>query len=326
MSALPSTLEILHPGLLTTVQDLGRVGRRREGMVAAGAMDSLAARVANILVGNRQSDAVLEITLIGPTIRFSVDTVIAVAGADLGAKVDGKPVPLWGAFAVRHGAVLSFGRKQVGTRAYVAVAGGIDVPLVLCSRSTYLRGGIGGHCGRALAAGDTLRAGPVSRNPRRLIGWSAPPDIVDRYTPEALEEPFAVLEGPQMDQFTPYSLRKFIENEFQVSMQSDRMAYRLEGNDLHLVPNVGELLSEPVMVGAIQVPPSGHAMLLMADCQTTGGYPVIGLLAAPEISRAAQLAPGDPLSFRAVELDDAHAALAYQEQLLLAMEWSARLR
>jgi biotin-dependent carboxylase-like uncharacterized protein len=222
--------------------------------------------------------------------------------------------------------VLSFGRRRDGSRAYVAVAGGIDVPAVLGSRATYLRGGIGGFHGRALAAGDRLRAGAVRRDPRRLVGWSAAEEIQERYRPEALDEPFAVLDGPQMDQFTPYSLRKFVEHDFQVSTRSDRMAFRLEGNDLHVVPNSGELLSEPVMPGAIQVPPSGDPMLLMADCQTTGGYPVIGILATVEISRAAQLAPGDTLAFRALELADAHAALAYQEQLLAAMEWSARLR
>ncbi|HEY3332767.1 MAG TPA: biotin-dependent carboxyltransferase family protein [Capsulimonadaceae bacterium] len=326
LTSLRPTMEIVRPGLLTTVQDLGRPGARRDGMIVGGAMDTLAARIANILTGNPQSAAVLEATLLGPTISFHTETVIAIAGADLSAAINGALIPTWSAVPVKSGDTLTFGRRRVGARAYIAVAGGIDVPTVMGSRSTYTRAAIGGFQGRAVAEGDVLAVYSPARNPQRLVGWSAPPDIVDHYTLDALSLPLAILEGPQIDLLTPFSLRNFLEAQFTISSVSDRMGYRLEGPSVNVAAGTHELLSEAAVMGCIQVPPSGSPMLLMADHQTAGGYPVIGVVASVELSHAAQLAPGDTVSFFGVGLADAHDAIAGQENLLRTMEVSARLR
>ncbi len=298
-----AALRVIRPGLLTTVQDLGRYGFRRYGMPLAGAMDHLALRVANRLVGNPDHAAGLEITILGPELRFETDALIAVTGADLSPVMDGAVLPLWTAVAVRAGNVLTFGQRRTGARAYLAIAGGLDIPLVLGSRSTHLRSRTGGIEGRALVKGDVLIGGEPSAGWRDLAGRSVPDSMRPRYSSAPTVR---VLFGPQQDAFTTQALETLSSRRYSISPDSDRMGYRLAGPAL---PHSGlpEMVSDATAPGAIQVPPNQQPILLMVDCQTTGGYPQIAVVISADLPLAAQLIPGDTIGFSPVEAADAQA-------------------
>jgi antagonist of KipI len=314
-------MRVLRPGLLTTVQDLGRVGHQRHGVVVGGAMDELAHRVANLMVGNDEAAPTLEITLVGPSLKFEADAVIAICGGDLSATVAGWKLPLWRPLRVRAGTVVDFGGARQGCRAYLAVAGGWDVPQVLGSASTYLRAGIGGHQGRALQAGDTLawRApGPLAQawlaqaaeDAVEAAPWSVSYQIRPDYRPQVRVR---VIAGPQADWFTEESREAFHAAVFTVGSQSDRMGYRLQGPTLSL-REPRELISEAVTMGTLQVPPDGNPILLMADRQTTGGYAKIAQVARVDLPLVAQLKPGDQIGFDPVSLAEAQRALRQRER------------
>ncbi len=298
-----AALRVIRPGLLTTVQDLGRYGFRRYGMPIAGAMDHFALRVANRLVGNPDHAAGLEITILGPELRFEIDTLIAITGADLSPAVDGMALPLWTAVAVQAGNVLTFGRRRTGARAYLAITGGVEVPLVLGSRSTHLRSRTGGVEGRALAKGDGLIGGQPPADWRDLAGRSIPDSIRPAYNAAPTVH---ILFGPQRDAFTARALETLISRRYTVSPESDRMGYRLTGPAL---PHSGplEMVSDATAPGAIQVLPNQQPILLMADCQTTGGYPQIAVVISADLPLAAQLLPGDTIGFSPVEAAEAQA-------------------
>ena len=306
------------PGFLTTVQDRGRVGWQRDGMVVAGVMDPFAAQVANILVGSSRGAAVLEITLRGPVLRALADTVVAVCGADLSARIDDLPLPLWRATRVACGQTIRFGVRRAGTRAYLAVTGGFDVSSVLGSRSTYLRGGLGGLQGHALRQGDELSgtlpalAVPASRG--------LAPRVVPRYeTPTVVR----VVAGPHGDAFADDAWAALTSQPYLVTPQSDRMGYRLDGARLRYAECfAGSILSEAMPLGGLQVPPSGCPVLLMADRQTVGGYPLIGVVVAADRPRVAQAGPGDVLVFQPVSAEEAEALCIAQERLLRLMAWA----
>lgn len=308
------TLHVVRAGLYTTVQDLGRFGHQSRGIGQGGAMDALAVRLANALVGNTPGTAALELTLTGPTLRFAVDTLIAVTGAALAPAVDGQPIPERHAVLVRAGHELSFGGGGAGCRAYLAVAGGIDVPLVLGSRSTNVRGGFGGHDGRPLRAGDTLPVGAPSADARQLMrrlvaragAWTADrAQLATALTAAYLQAPaLRLLLGAEHDRLTEASQVALFAETFRVGAQSDRMGYRLEGPTLALTAPM-EMTSEGVAWGTVQLPPDGHPIVLLADRQTTGGYPVIGHVITADLPAAAQLRPGDRFRFTATTLDQA---------------------
>jgi antagonist of KipI len=306
------TFTILGAGLQTTVQDLGRPFHQREAIPAGGAMDRLACRSANLIVGNPETAAVLEAALIGPAIRFDEETLIGLAGGDLDATVDGKPVPNWHPALVPAGGVLRFAQPRTGCRAYVAVAGGIDVPLVFGSRATYLRGGFGGVEGRALRASDTLHTLAPSAPTRAMIAaikrgssivgrWSLGITLRPRYSDSPVVR---IVEGAHAARLSPASRARLTDEAFRVSASSDRMGYRLDGQRLDL-SSPTELLSEGVAFGTIQLPPGGAPIVLMADRQTTGGYPRIGEVASVDLPLIAQLKPGDSVRFRVVSLAEA---------------------
>jgi antagonist of KipI len=308
------TCRVLHAGLLTTIQDLGRRGHQREGIPAAGAMDPLALRVANLLVGNDEEAAALEITLAGPTLSFDTSTLVALAGADLSATVNGERAPPWRALRVPPRATLSFGQLVRGCRAYLAIGGGIDVPAVLGSRSTYLRAKFGGVSGRALRRDDVFAAlapSPLSRRIEAGIAragsrvvvahWGAGPSLVPPYS---TFPSVSLLPGEHTPWLTTGSRQQLWSAEFRVGAQSDRMGYRLEGAVLELSEH-REILSEAVTFGTVQLPPGGSPILLMADRQTTGGYPRIGEVATVDLPLVAQLKPGDRLRFRPISLEEA---------------------
>lgn len=322
------TLRIVTPGLFTTVQDLGRVGYQREGVPAGGAMDRLALRVGNLLVGNDEGDAALETTLLGPAIGFDEETLIAVTGADSGVTVDGHPVAPYHPALVRAGATLHCSREIRGCRTYVAIAGGVDVPPVFGSRSTYVRAGFGGCDGRALRAGDVLPLGEpgalsqrIARSLRadgqtlRVAAWSAARALRARRADRAVVR---LIPGAHLERLDADSRARLFEAEFRVSASSDRMGYRLDGVELALREPL-ELLSEAVVFGTMQLPPDGHPIILMADRQTTGGYPRLGEVASVDLPVVAQARPGDVLRFRAISLEEAqHAYLLRHAELAQA--------
>ena len=314
------TFTIVGAGLQTTVQDLGRPTHQRDAIPGGGAMDRLACRAANLLVGNSDDAALLETTLIGPSIRFHEETLIALAGGDLGATIDGTEVGNWRAVAVPADGVLRFAPPRTGCRSYVAIAGGIDVPAVFGSRATYLRGNFGGLDGRALRAGDTVHASPasatsramlrsVTTSGRRLSTWSLGATLRPHYSDRAIVR---VVAGAHTSRLTEASRSQLVETEFRVSSSSDRMGYRLEGHALELSAPT-ELLSEGVTFGTVQLPPGGAPIVLMADRQTTGGYPRIAEVASVDLPLIAQLKPGDRLRFSVISLAEA-------QQLYLAQE------
>lgn len=332
------SLQVVGAGLFTTVQDLGRPTHQREGIPAGGAMDRLALRVANMLVGNDESLAALEATLIGPTVTFEQPTLIALGGADLEASVDGTPLAPWKAAIVGAGMTLRFGKPKLGCRAYLAVAGGIDVPCVFGSRGTYARASFGGLDGRALRSGDCLHIGTpsvqslhIARSLRgqepevsapRVARWSAGLDLRPRYASDVVVR---VIIGAHTDALSAESRARFHSATFRISASSDRMGYRLEGQTLTLRQRT-ELLSEGVAFGTVQLPPDGAPIVLMADRQTTGGYPRIGEVASVDLPLVAQLKPGDGLRFRPIDIDEAQRLYLAREQDLAQARVAVRLR
>jgi len=304
-------LVVVRPGLLTTVQDLGRWGHQAAGVPVAGAMDTYSLRLANSLVGNLDGAASLEVTLLGPSLRAEAPLVVAVAGAVFDLTVDDRPVPHGAALDLAAGSVLRFGERRAGTRAYLAVAGGVATPVVLGSRSTHLVSRLGGLEGRALLTGDVVPVGAVAIPPVRRT-TRAPLPVAQT----SGERRLRVLLGPQDDWFTTSSLDALLGAAFTVSPRSDRMGFRLDGPAL-LTRRPEELVSEPVAFGALQVPPGGAPILLMADRQTAGGYPKIATVITADLPLAGQLAPGDAVRFAACTRAEARGALIARERELL---------
>ena len=304
-------LTVVRPGIFTTIQDRGRWGHQANGVPVGGALDRVSHSAANALVGNDAGAATLEVTLLGPELRFESDAVVAVTGADLGARVDGAAVAVNSTIACRPGAVLRFGERRSGSRAYVAVDGGIDVEPVLGSRATSALCGLGGVDGRAIVAGDRLPLGAAVRPERlrRLVEPSSVPHGGAR---------LRVLPGPHQDFFPDDAFDHLQRGRFIVTPRSDRMGYRLEGERLPRIEG-REMISDAAFIGGIQVPSSGEPILLMADRQTTGGYPQIATVITADLPLAGQLAPGDWIEFEICSRRDALTALVAQEGRLLAI-------
>ena len=305
-------------GLLTTVQDGGRTGQQRSGLAAGGAMDPAALAAANLLVGNERGAAALEITLLGPRLRFLATARIALCGGDLSARLDGAALPLWKTVTVQAGQRLSFGRRRSGARAYLAAQGGFAVPAVAGSQSTFLRGKLGGMEGRALRPGDILsvctfsaEVSPVQSGERGLRSWDIPAYDLPAF--------LRVLPGPHLSCFTEAGYAAFFADTYTLSPQSDRQGYRLSGPAITR-RSPGDILSEPMPAGGVQIPPDGSPILLMADRQPTGGYPLLGVVLSADLPRAGQLAPGDGIRFIPVSLAEAAAAAVTAERRLRLLE------
>ena len=313
-------LKVMHPGLYTSVQDLGRPGYRSYGVPVGGAADPLALRLANLLVGNEEDTAGLEFTLAGPALSFTEETVAALCGAPFEATLAGQPVPFHRPFVAKRGARLTIGAAVAGCRGYLAVAGGIRVPEVLGSRSTYVRGGFGGLDGRLLREGDVLETGEGVVQTDRLR------DRVLRYALSAGWLPYGgwmkdgpvtlrVLAGKETGWFTREALDRFHGREYAVRAESDRMGVRLAGPALAVKDRtlMGRMISEGVSCGAVQVPPDGQPIVLLADSQTTGGYPRIAHVITVDIPLLAQLRPGSRVRFQPVSMEQAHRLLFERE-------------
>ncbi len=296
-------------GMLTTVQDLGRRGHRAAGVPLSGAMDRFALRVGNLLVGNEQDAAGIETTLAGPELEFTTDAIVAVTGATFAG------VPSWQPFLVRAHERLRLGNPVKGCRGYLLVAGGIQVPRALGSRSTYLRAGLGGHEGRALREGDRL---PAGESPRRLAArWHIDERILPRYSPAATVR---VVRGPQADEFGG----RLEKGEFRLLPQSDRMGVRLGGSRLLRIGRADELVSAAVAPGTVQVPPDGLPIVLMADAQTIGGYPQAANVIGVDLPIIAQARPGDRLRFEEIPLTEAQQLFLARERVLAMLQQGLR--
>ncbi len=298
----PALLEVLEPGLLTTVQDAGRKGWARYGVPPSGPLDTAAFAAANALVGNAPGAAALEITLTGPTLRVSREGLIAVCGAAFDVWVGTLPVPLWHAVYVRAGRLITFGTRRSGARAYLAISGGIALPPFLGSQATYLPGGFGGVDGRALRAGDRLPLGvDTARNLLQRAGRVWPVERRPPYTPQPT---LRVVLGPQDGHFTTEGVATFLDSVYQLTPEADRMGARLQGP---LIAHRGPtgIVSDGVVAGSIQVPPDGQPIVMLADHQTTGGYPKIATVIRADLPLLAQCLPGDHVRFMAVGLAEA---------------------
>lgn len=315
-------LTIHKSGMQTTVQDLGRTGFQKYGVVASGAMDPYALRIANLLVGNEEHSAALEITLMGPSIHFNEDHVISICGGDLTPQLDGKTVGNWRAVSAVKGQTLTFGKPRSGSRCYLAIAGGIDVPAVMGSRSTYMRAGLGGYQGRALESGDQLVIGETNADQKSAAhgkSWFVPP-------PSYSSAPvIRVIKGRQFEAFSEASRKHFLSETFTVNPQSDRMGYRLDGSRLALAA-AQEMISEAVAFGSIQVPADGNPIILMADRQTTGGYPKIAEVITVDLPLISQLKPGDHLRFNEVSIEEAQRLLKLQEKKINCLKRAIALK
>lgn len=304
---MSASLTVVKPGMLTTVQDLGRPGYQGVGVPVSGPMDSYSHRLANQLLGNDPSAAALEITLLGPELRADGDVTCALTGADITVTVDGRPAPMNEPFTVRSGAVLRWGARGSGTRMTLAVRGGFDLPATLGSRATHLVSRMGPFGGRALRPGDVLPVGAAASAGHAQKG-------------QPLELPdggarLRVLPAVHRARFSDDAWGLLVRARFTVSPQSNRMGYRLEGPVLGHA-GAADILSEAMPFGAIQVPASGQPILLLVERATTGGYATIANVITADLPVAGQLAPGDWIEFDAVAHDDALAALRRREAAL----------
>lgn len=304
-------IRVTQPGLLTTVQDLGRTKGLAQGFSPSGVMDQWSAIQGNLLVNNVENEAVLEYSILGPTVTFSTPAVIAVTGGVVNAKLNGTQIHENQAIEVNSEDVLEIGPLTQGRYGYLAVSGGLQVDSILASKATSLRYGLGGFKGRALKTGDflaTVEPKPVIAEPeKRKIAVSS------HDTDQTVL--IRVTEGPQFAQFDAETITAFTNQQFKISKNADRMGLRLEGQPLS-VANVPEMLSEATVAGGIQVPKNGQPIVLMADRQTTGGYPVIGVVASVDLPTIAQLVPGQVVRFKMISLTQSQQALADQKAQL----------
>ncbi len=301
------------PGILTTVQDEGRYGYEQFGMSPSGPMDLESFHIANLLVGNPKGESALELTIMGPTLRFTKANVVAVTGAPLSPKLNGESCPMNQAFSVSEGDELALGAVQGGCRAYVAFAGGLDVPEVMGSRTTALQNKVGGFQGRRLEKGDE-------------IGFRAPaaalPHMerrrVERKVETAPVREIRVILGPQEDRFTKEGIDTFLSGTYTVTKDFNRMGCRLEGPVIAHKED-GNIISDGMVTGAIQVPTAGQPIIMLAERQTVGGYTKIATVISADLPSVGQCKAGDQIRFRAVEVAEAHRILREKARELEAL-------
>lgn len=308
---------VINPGLLTTVQDAGRVGYQQFGVSVSGVTDPRAMKIANILVGNDENEAVLECTMMGPQLRFNKANVVAVTGGDLGPTLDGQPVASYAAFVVREGQTLRFTGLRTGCRAYIAFAGGLDIPLVMGSRSTYMKAKIGGLDGRKLEKNDEIGFRAPNPDVLNLVQRRIAPEVTARnaYT-------VRVLMGPQDDRFTQAGIDTFLGETYTVTNEFDRMGCRMDGPEIEH-KNGGDIISDGIAFGAIQIPTAGKPIIMLADRQTTGGYTKIANVITADFRIIGQLKGGDRVRFVKTTIEAAQDALLTEREALRALKTMA---
>jgi antagonist of KipI len=310
-----AAFDILSPGPLTTVQDGGRYGFGRYGVPPSGALDTFSLRIANLLVGNPEHEAGLEITIMGLKLRALTDLTIAVTGADLDPQLNGKSLRMWRSHPMKKSDVLHFKAIKTGCRAYLAVRGGIGLDPVLGSKSTNLISGFGGYEGRALKPGDRLYTDPPDtriKAGKRALGLNSIPQYSKDWV-------VRVLLGPQDDDFTEESKELFLESHYTVSPKSDRTGTRLSGPAVHRKPGVKEsIISEGVVAGSIQIPGDGRPIIILVET-VTGGYRKIATVISADLPLLGQMKPGDSIRFRAVSFEAAIAALKRVDEIIATL-------
>jgi len=299
-SSTRGTIEVVSQGLLTTVQDEGRFEHQHSGLSASGVMDNFAHKTANILCGNANwNEAVLEVTMLGPTLKFNADAYIAITGADLSPAIDGAPVQTWQSLVVKSGSTLSFGAVKHGVRAYIGICGGFDIPLVMGSKSTYIKAKVGGIEGRALRSGDIIaytQTDIAEKKPLKI-----PQVFIPAYTAAQV---LRVVLGPQDDAFTAEGISTCLTGEYTVTPQNDRMGCRLSGQAIKHKASA-DIISDGIVMGAVQVPGEGQPIILMADRQTTGGYTKIAAVMYADLYKVAQAKQGDTFRFANIPIEAA---------------------
>ncbi|QWI38581.1 5-oxoprolinase subunit C family protein [Bacillus mycoides] len=326
-------VEILHAGMFTTVQDLGRFHYQQYGVPVGGAMDKNALRMINMLVGNEENEAGLEITIMGPKLLIKKTTLLAIGGADMEPLLNGERIPLWRPILAEEGSMLCLGKAKSGCRAYVTFAGGINIDRTMGSKSTYIRAALGGIEGRMLKKGDYFQIGTGAEVGSRFIRnlqeeeriktkWAICNNTLPKYKKQPI---LRVITDFEYDQFTEESIKSFFSKEYKVSNYADRMGYRLDGDVLNRVEEI-EILSSPVTFGTIQVPNGGQPIILMADRQTTGGYPRIGNVISVDLPLLAQLKPGDYVTFEKITMEDAAQLYIKQETSMSLLKKFIALR
>lgn len=292
-------IRILKSGMLTTVQDLGRTGYQSQGFSVAGVMDVRSFKIANLLLDNPENEAVLEFTLIGPTLEFTSATIIAITGGDFQPTINGEPAPMYTAIYMHKGDILKFGSARTGSRGYVAFSSYLDVPVVMGSRCTNMKSSVGGFKGRKLQADDCIRFRIKRRYLPFFLSRKLTPDQFDQ---EA--ETLRVIMGPQDDVFSKQGIETFLNNEYTVTSEFDRMGCRLEGP--FIAPKeTSDIISDGIAFGSIQVPSHGKPIILLADRQTTGGYAKIATVVSVDIPKLVQRKTDHKIRFEAITVQEA---------------------
>ncbi|MDR3595332.1 biotin-dependent carboxyltransferase family protein [Clostridium sp.] len=328
-------ISVLNSGLLTTIQDLGRHGYQKYGVIVSGAMDTYAMRFANILVGNNENEGVLEITLVGPSLKLEKGTLFSITGGNISPTIKGRKISLGRPVYLNEDCVLNFGHCVAGCRSYLAIAGGFDVPEVMESKSTYLRAQFGGYNGRVLQKGDILNIGAKSEKSNKIIkkleetnkkddfiitSWYVKESVVEEYNSAIIR----VFPDRQFNDISDESIKKFYNSKFTINNKSDRMGYRLNGEKIELKVKL-EMISEEVSIGTIQIPPDGNPIILLADRQTTGGYPKIAHVASVDIQKIVQLKPNDSITFKQISLKEAEKLYFEREKYISELKKTIEL-
>lgn len=300
-------LTVKRAGMLTSVQDLGRWGFQSSGVPVAGAMDLPALRLGNAMLGNPEGAAALEVTLLGPELEVRGGGAAVFVGADLGFTLNKQSVGSWRVVELKDGDVISFSGPKSGCRGLLCLAGGVDVPLVMNSRSTYMRAKIGGYEGRALKNGDVLKTGEPTPLYRRLDGFTLPPELNPAYASDA---PLALMTGLQEDAFTDKGKETLFSSEYAVTPESDRMGCRLDGEKIEHAVKSADIVSDAIPLGAVQIPSHGMPIIMLADRQTTGGYTKIGVLTPLSVEALVQKMPGAAVCFRKATVEEGTAEQA----------------
>lgn len=305
-----ASFEVLQPGVLTTIQDLGRYGFSQFGVPPSGALDPFSLRVGNLLVGNREEEACLEITLMGLKLKALREVVIAVTGGDLSPTLNREPLEMWKTHLLIEGDILEFKGVRRGCRAYLAIFGGFDVPSIMDSKSTYLSGKFGGYEGRPLRRGDILYSSGLPPFLNR-IGLQFPKEDTPSFEKEAV---LKVILGPQDHHFTLRGIQTFSSSLYRVTPQCDRMGLRLDGPQIERRSDVEEsIISEGMIPGSIQVPGDGKPILILTEL-VTGGYTKIATVISTNLPKVAQLKPGDWVRFDPISIEKAHQLFREQEE------------
>lgn len=312
-------IKVKHPGVHATIQDTGRTGAQKYGVVVSGVMDKLSLRIGNILVHNDQNEAGIEVMFFGTSITFTEDHVIAITGGDLQPKMNGSLVPMWRPIYIEKSSTITFKGTAKGCFAYISIAGGFDIPKEIGSKSTFIRARIGGYKGRALEKEDMIDIGPQNKASEEMMSalkessfhpkWHVNHSALYAYSDEQV---IRVLKGSEYDLFSEESKQLFTSEPYTLTTQADRMGYKFDGQVLKQ-SNPVELLSEGVTHGTIQVPANGKPIILMADRQTTGGYPKIAQVITADLPRLAQVQPNSKIRFEIVSMLEAEKELFAQE-------------